>query len=118
MNLFQLGNFVSHAGLRLPWKIECDSLTDDDWDTLAIIFASKFSYGPVEGIPRGGLKFAEALKRYSCFNNNKLLIADDVLTTGKSMEEYRAGRNAIGVVVFSREPYLPVWINSIWRFCL
>ena len=29
--LFQIGDFVSHAGIPLKWKIECDAL-EDQWD--------------------------------------------------------------------------------------
>ena len=39
MNLFQLGKFTSHAGKELNWKIECDALTDADWECLAEMIA-------------------------------------------------------------------------------
>ena len=42
MNLFQLGNFVSHAGNELEWKIECDALTDEDIETFAYLISKKY----------------------------------------------------------------------------
>jgi len=35
MNLFQIGDFISHAGLPLKWKIECDAIKPEEWDALA-----------------------------------------------------------------------------------
>ena len=37
MNLFQNGDFTSHAGLPLTWKIECDAITESEWQCLAQI---------------------------------------------------------------------------------
>ncbi len=118
MNLFQLGTFTS-AGLTLDWKIECDCLQDKDIQTLAKEISNKFKFGKVEGVPTGGLRLAEALKQYSNPESLTLLIVDDVFTTGKSMEAHRAGREAIGVVIFNRSAIKPPeWIFpmfSIWR---
>ena len=35
IDLFQTVDFISHAGLPLTWKIECDALSDDEWKTIA-----------------------------------------------------------------------------------
>ena len=111
--LFQKVNFISHSGLRLKWKIECDALTDAEWEGLACI-ASEFlpTFGAVEGVPRGGLKFAQALMPY--ITSGPLLIVDDVFTTGKSMEDHRQGRDAIGCVAFSRGK-CPEWITPLFQ---
>ena len=34
MNLFIKEDFISHAGLPLTWKVECDALTEKDYDCL------------------------------------------------------------------------------------
>ena len=34
-NLFTSGDFISHAGLPLKWKIECDAIRPEEWETLA-----------------------------------------------------------------------------------
>ena len=34
-NLFTAGDFISHAGLPLKWKIECDAIRPEEWDCLA-----------------------------------------------------------------------------------
>lgn len=119
MSLFKLGEFKSHSGLTLPFKIECDALTDADFDALASIVASSTQFGGVIGIPRGGLRFAKALKPH--ITTGPLLIVDDVLTTGKSMEEalLKSGRGdtAIGVVIFARKPAAP-WIKPVFSLSL
>ena len=33
--LFTVGNFTSHAGLPLKWKIECDAISPEQWKALA-----------------------------------------------------------------------------------
>jgi hypothetical protein len=111
--LFYKHKFISHAGIPLDWKIECDDLTAESWAALALM-ASRIlpSFGSVEGVPRGGLAFADALRPYA--TGGLVLIADDVGTTGKSMEDMRAGRDAIGIVAFARGP-LPRWIGAVFR---
>lgn len=117
MNLFVHQNFQSHAGLTLDWKIECDALADADWQTLAFVVANKMriSFGHVVGIPRGGLKFAEALQAYKGDSETTLLV-DDVLTTGKSMAEWRATllEPVLGVVVFARKR-APEWVLPMFE---
>src|SRR5437899_1361464 len=105
MSLFQRGDFKLHSGMNSAFKIDCDFLTDSDIDTIAEMLSKRltaFSY--VEGVPRGGLRLATAMKKYTtpaapfC----PFLIVDDIFTTGRSMEEHRAGRSAIGAVIFAR----------------
>ena len=81
MSLFIREDFISHAGLPLTWKVECDALTDKDYEALAKIVSEKLTFRDVKGIPRGGIPFEKALKPY-CTNdeNDPLLIADDVYT--------------------------------------
>ena len=102
MNLFQLGKFVSHAGNELEWKIECDALTDDDWECLAKMISEKTQFGSVYGIPRGGTKLANALEKYCNPKSSIRLVVDDVWTTGKSMRDVIKGTD-IGFVVFARK---------------
>ena len=33
--LFTVGDFTSHAGLPLKWKIECDAIKPKEWDCFA-----------------------------------------------------------------------------------
>src|ERR1700730_17721232 len=112
--LIEYSSFVGHSGLTMPWKVNCDALTDEDWAGLAQIVRAQFSFSQVTGIPRGGLKFAAALRPYC--SDGPLLLVDDVMTTGKSMEEYRAFHPMMptkGVVVFSRGP-VPDWVHPIF----
>jgi hypoxanthine phosphoribosyltransferase len=118
--MIEFGEFRSHSGLSLPWKLECDDLSDNDIRAFAAIIATKFSFREVYGIPRGGLRLANALQRYTVSHKNyPLLIVDDVLTTGLSMEEAKKelgkiGSNANGVVLFSRTNVIPSWIFPIF----
>lgn len=112
--LFRSGEFVAASGAVLPWKVECDALTAGDWECLAAVAAKLLPpFGRVEGVPAGGERFAAALREHVTNGCETLLIADDVLTTGGSMERHRAGRQAVGVVAFARRP-TPPWVQAVW----
>ena len=114
-HLFQRQSFIAHSSRRLDWKIECDALTDEDWDTLAWRVAQNVRFGSVYGIPNGGIRFARALEPY--VTSGPRLIVDDVLTTGKSMREARQSSSDLGVVVFARG-ICPHWVTPIFSLTL
>ncbi len=123
MNLFQLGDFISHSGDTLNWKVECDSLSTEDWKCLAFIAAQKLPpFQSVIGIPKGGLEFARQLAEYAKPNhsltpNYSLTIyVDDVYTTASSFLKAVGNRriDVVGCVAFARNP-TPRWIVPIWR---
>ena len=110
MNLFQDGDFISHAGLPLKWKIECDAIKEEEWETLAKIIRE---YEPRNwrfaiGIPRGEVSLGVALDKYSTKDpNDPVLIADDVYTTGKSFRDYSdnfPNEEVLQWCVFARKP--------------
>lgn len=122
-NLLINRSFISHAGKSLPYKIECDALTDDDINTVAAIIAKRVEFDRVIGIPTGGLRLQFALGKYLGLGQ-KILIVDDVLTTGASMEEKRQAiikdhrgfidvNDIIGWVIFARGE-TPDWINAVF----
>lgn len=112
--LFVPGTFVSYSGKTLHWKVECDVLDDRDWDALALMSVYTLGlFSHIESVPSGGNRFARALVPYITTSGG-LLIVDDVLTTGRSMELKRNGRQAKGIVAFARGP-LPVWIEAVWK---
>jgi hypothetical protein len=91
IKLFQDGDFTSHAGLPLAWKIECDAISSDEWRCLAkMIMEYQISpFNKAVGIPRGGVALGNALNEYATNNpKDPILIADDVYTTGTSFDEY------------------------------
>ncbi len=88
-NLFIKERFQMHAGGFSDFKIECDALTEKDYKTLAFLVSNKIKFKKVYGIPRGGLPFEYALKEYEDENATTILIADDVLTTGKSIVDHQ-----------------------------
>ena len=125
MSLFQSGNFTLHSGQQSDFKIDCDTLTDEDWETLAAIIAKRREFREVIGVPQGGIPLARALEKYAQPSmigryGLPILIVDDVLTTGASMEEVRLKRRDtqvdrfIGVVVFARGS-CPNWITPIFQ---
>ena len=110
IDLFQKINFISHAGLPLTWKIECDAISPDEWVALAHIirqFESK-NWQYAIGIPRGGVALGKALDKYSTGNiEDPILIVDDVYTTGKSFEDYSqnfSNTKLLKWCVFARKP--------------
>lgn len=122
--MIEFGWFSTHSKFQLPWKINCDDLTDKDWRELAKLIAGKFSFNLVFGVPSGGLKLAKALMPHvahpltSMDRTYPKLIVDDVLTTGNSMNEWRDKfcykyETPVGVVVFARGP-CPDWIWPIF----
>lgn len=126
MGLFQLGDFKLHSGSKSRWKIDCDALTDEDIEALALMITEiVHPFGSVEGVPTGGLRLAKALEKYipSTNRQNVHLIVDDVLTTGRSIEEVAeshkglgpAGRPAIlGAVIFARGK-CPQWVTPLFQ---
>jgi orotate phosphoribosyltransferase len=117
MSLFQRGDFKLHSGQRSNWRVDCDHLLDEDLKALvAMALEILPAYGEVVGIPTGGTKLASLMQLYINPGSGRLLIVDDVLTTGFSMEEERArhqGKEVVGLVLFAREKPAP-WIKAIW----
>lgn len=122
MGLFQLGEFKLHSGQVSQWKIECDALTDEDIQALAVmgrgVLGSR-TFGMVVGIPRGGLRIAEAMRPFVTVGAPSALIVDDVLTTGASMWAKREELNAQGIgvwglVIFARRNLQQSWIKPIF----
>lgn len=120
MTLFQKVNLVLNSGKSSDFKIECDYLTTEDIECFAYLISKKYKFGKVVGVPRGGVRIEDALQQYSTNDNDTLLIVDDVLTTGGSMERYKkmyedwGYSNIVGVVLFARGE-CPNWIKPIFQ---
>lgn len=113
-SLFSLGKFILPDKRTTHFKIECDVLTMTDWRALARLAAEILPpFSVVEGVPRGGMDFADALDQYATPGVSRVLIADDVWVSGLSMDRHRAGRDAIGVVAFARNP-VDSWVKSLF----
>lgn len=110
MSLFQIGNFKLHSGRQSNWKIECDALTKNDWEALALMFMEihKEDFYVAVGVPTGGIPFAKELNRYTYRHSNTVLVVDDVWTTGGSMTEFIKNElpdhNVSRGVAFARYP--------------
>lgn len=104
--------FVLHSGDRSPFRINADALDDETLHACAAWLAEKLPpFGEVVGIPEGGLRLAKAMEAHA--TEGPVLIVDDVLTTGRSMETEREGHE-IGAVLFARGP-CPEWITPLFR---
>lgn len=113
--LFQQGSFNLNSGQHSKWKIECDSLTEDDWRTIAYMISERCEpFKQVYGIPRGGIPLAREMEKYVDPRSQKTLVVDDVLTTGGSMlRQMKIGRD-IGWVAFARGP-VPYGIKALFK---
>jgi hypothetical protein len=122
MNLFQSVDFKSHAGLDLSWKIEMDALEDEEWVTISqMILELSQPFRESIGVPRGGTRLGKLLNQYGTGKlSDPILIVDDVLTTGGSMEEFKRKRTFrnptkyIGWVVFARG-FPPQWCRALFQ---
>jgi orotate phosphoribosyltransferase len=117
-DLFKFGFVELSSGRCSQFKIDCDALTIGDTNTLAQLIARKFRFSDVIGIPTGGDGLAHALQNWTK-EQGPLLIVDDVLTTGASMEKEKnkyPHLHVIGVVIFARGP-CPSWIYPMFNMC-
>ncbi len=116
MSLFNHGEFVLHSGESTNWKLDCDALSDDDIRAIAAIVGPIIYFSSIVGVPRGGTRLAAALSPYCRDAGWATLIVDDVLTTGRSMEQARGKitGKAKGFVIFARGP-MPKWVQCFLR---
>ena len=118
MNLFQSGKFILSSGVRSDFNIDCDSLTDEDIETLArIVIDIVGSVSQICSVPTGGDRLTAALGFKHAIRAAPVLIVDDVLITGRSMEAERLKHEepVRGVVIFARAP-CPRWITPLFQF--
>ncbi len=120
--IFKTGDFILASGSKSNFKIDCDDLTEFDLHSLAL-YASKLipNYKEVYGVPTGGLRFANQMRKFTSAIGN-ILIVDDVYTTGRSMinfikENNLTNANIQGLVIFARSQ--PVdWVKPIFTLTL
>ena len=120
--LFQEGVFTSSSGAKLPWKFECDAISAAGWEFFAKRVSEQIWIRTLLFVPTGGREFYDALLPHKDPNGEYIVIVDDVLTTGASMEKvrrengrYMKGVPVIGVVAFARTKPAS-WIKPILQF--
>lgn len=126
----QRGEFVLNSGHDSGFKIEVDEISDETIDTAMWLAYKSLPYiNEVVSVPRGGDRMARSFRKYLTTESPKksynVLIVDDVLTTGYSMEKVK-GRElnssspfiqVYGIVLFSRlkREYVPSWIVPVFQ---
>lgn len=128
--LFEKKEFMSAAGKLLNWRLECDALSDDVIYQIAEICAPRISsFGETVGVPRGGLRIADAFRKFCTKGMGITLICDDVWTTGHSMRRTVRDHNMVltsrgkedltwmGFVIFNRSTFvLPNNVWAMWNY--
>lgn len=123
MGLFQTGEFNLNSGIISDFKIDCDHLSDEDLDTLALKITELVKFHKVFGVPSGGIRLEQALKKYEYKDkpDYPTLIVDDVLTSGGSMERFAETlknsyemKKYLGIVIFARKK-CPNWITPLFQ---
>jgi orotate phosphoribosyltransferase len=92
VNLVMAGDFTLRSGKKSGYKVECDALTTADWEGIAAAIVEEGILPPfsgVSGVPRGGIPLADAMRKYVTPEARTLLICEDIVTTGGSMERWR-----------------------------
>ena len=111
VDLFQKIDFVSHSGIPMKWKIECDAISLMEWECIAHMIkeTEQQPWRKAIGIPRGGVTLGLCLDKFSTgVETHPILIADDVYTTGRSFKDF-VNENypndaTIQWCVFARQP--------------
>lgn len=119
MNLIRYTNepFTLHSGGQSQFKLEADALSREDCEAAAFwLLPTLGTFGSIEFVPSSSNLvpqwLAESLLPHAVEGSRVVLICDDVLTTGRSMDEKRAGRLGVGAVIFARGP-TPHWIRAL-----
>jgi hypothetical protein len=117
VGLFLPGPFTSRAGLLLPFKIEADALSADDWAAIAAGVVPRLPpFGIAVGVPRGGLPLARALAKYATPGDALTLVCEDCLTTGGSLAKVWDAVEGprLGLALFARGP-LPPGVRAVFH---
>lgn len=123
VHLFNKGVYRLHSKKLSNFKIDCEALDDVSIKVIADIIRKNVDFKEVYGIPDGGMRLAEDLKKHCKSESRNYLIVDDVLTTGTSMHKAKThlenmcggkDHDIIGVVVFSRMRAYPTWIKPLF----
>ena len=121
-HLFQTGDFILHSGQKSRRLIDCSALTDEDIKTVAEWLTElRGGFKLVFPVSESVARLAKAMEHEQCEFNSRVLIVDDVLSTGASMWGKRAELaktygwdKIIGAVIFARRP-TPDWIVALWN---
>jgi len=95
------------SGLKSRIKYEIERLSDDDLDYLASLVPIPNVNADIVISKGGGMHWAEAISRkfnipFNCggiYKNLKVIVADDVITTGTTVRELCKNNNVVLVIV-------------------
>jgi len=106
------------SGIESCLTIDVEALSDTEMVGFSNLIAKKYSFKRVFGIPRGGSRLADCLKRdQSPYGELDLLIVDDVYTTGETINEYvkhlHNDTSFMVVVLFTRQKPKENYIEGV-----
>lgn len=127
---FRWGSYRSASGQQLRFKLECDELLPDDWECITELINERVQFKRVFGVPTGGFKIQRVLRKFEQPKKDlRILIIDDIYTTGGSIATYREWLskhigvhnmdNYVGGVLFKRNEIAPEhsWVKALGSFC-
>lgn len=94
------------SGAHSDFKIDCASLGEDDWSTLALMLKRiiPVEFKEVLGVPTGGFQLANAMQKYVVADAPYTLVVDDVYTTGGSIRKF----------IKQYDVQAPIWIAVVF----
>ena len=121
MSLFRAGIFKLFSGRSSDWAVNCDDLTDDDWDCIRNLILERHpNFSTVVGMTKNGKLLADLLNPFT--TTGDVLLVDDVLNINLMQTQrlwYRTrmsyhSREVSGYVVFACMP-CPSWVRALWQ---
>jgi orotate phosphoribosyltransferase len=123
--MFEVGNFTLNSGIETDWKVECDHMTDADWEWAALeiyrrLQKRRLFFTNVSGVPKGGLILADKVREYQTkqvLGPGMIvigLVVDDVYTTGGSIKKLMQPHD-VGYVVFARQRIITPNVFALWE---
>lgn len=112
-HVFRFGEFLNRAGHPTHFLIQGQALADEDFAALATYVAPLLQpFSSVVGIPRTGVRFAEALRAHAVAEGGRLIADDVVYTNARFHDIWEPGDQ--GVAIFNRSGHPLPGIFSIF----
>lgn len=121
MSLFQKGIFSLFSGRSAEWSIDCNTLSEEDWNCIAELILERCpNFSHVDCVADRGIRLRDLLAAHA--TTGDVLLVDDVLDIElmqkkrlwyRTRNEYHQ-KDVLGYVVFACLP-CPTWIRALWQ---